>query len=183
MRRDDGISQASASTGSSTAWSRVVVRAVAPTSAVTASVAVVAKARSSAVKWDEVRLLSTDVPNGGFETAAGSAVADWTVRPASAEGVMHYADEHGGGASVEIAGNPDEPGSITSARIPVFPNVTHDFSAHVRPVRGASRMTVDWFDDLGRLVLSSPHDVTAPANTWSGSASPPPPLTRRPRRR
>ncbi|WP_353951828.1 hypothetical protein V6K52_19740 [Knoellia sp. S7-12] len=161
------IAQVSAATGTSSAWSRVTAQAAAPAEAVTATVLIIADDRTSAVKWDEVRLLSTDVPGSGFEGNRGNAVDDWTVRSMQGDRVRLSPDAHTGTAAIEISGRNSQESAATSARVPVFPDVTHNFSAWVRPVRGVSRLNIDWFDTQGRLVRSSPHNVSAPTGEWS----------------
>ena len=75
------------STGGATVWSRLSTRATAPTTAVSATILLVADGGGAAVYWDEVRFLSTELTDGGFEGVGAGSDAHWTVHSTSPDQV------------------------------------------------------------------------------------------------
>lgn len=159
------VARAATPTRTSGVWSRVSTHVLVPKSATHATAMVEAEDASSAVAWDEIRLLSSTVPNGDFEAAGGSsAPPGWTVRADSREDARTVSTSHSGQRGVEISGAAS---SATSSRIPVFPDVSHRFAGWVQQISGQARARVDWYDADGAVVRSTSRVFSAPHGEWS----------------
>ncbi len=160
------------STGASMVWSRVEVHGTAPAAARSVVVQVSsANAAVSTVWWDAIGIISPSVANPSFESAATStaAVPGWSrATTGGASATVTSAQARLGSHSLHIADRTTR-GSVLvrSARIEVFPGVSHDLRAWVRPAGGSLTQTIRWYDSARRLVRAQSYAVSGRLNSWS----------------
>ncbi|MER7073758.1 hypothetical protein [Terrabacter sp. NPDC000476] len=160
------------STGAAMVWSRVEVHAKAPAAA--RSVVVQVSSSNAAVStlwWDSISVISPAVVNAGFESvptatapvpgwsrfASGGATAGVTTSQSRlGSRSLHLADRTTAGFAL-----------VRSAKVRVFPAVSHDVRAWVRPTAGALTETVRWYDSAQRLVRSQGYSVSGRLNAWN----------------
>ena len=151
-------------------WSRLTVRATAPTGAVRA-VAEMSSATTttSQVWWDAVQLLRIGILNSGFETAptSGSLTGWTTTAPRGTSVTTTTATARLGQHSLSTVDSSTSAAlKVVSSRIPVFPAVAHTMRAWVRPTSGAFVITVRFLDSSLATVSSTKVDARKPAGVW-----------------
>ncbi|HET7399828.1 MAG TPA: hypothetical protein VFJ94_15025 [Intrasporangium sp.] len=159
-------------TGATMVWSRVETHAAAPATATTASIEVSsASASLSQAWWDGVYAIAPAVGNSSFETAPTSTapVPGWTTAVSGGASLaVTTAQARLGTKSLQVSDATTAGATnVTSALTPVFPNVTHDVRAWVRPTAGSLALTVRWYDRDKSLISTRSVPVAKPLNTWS----------------
>jgi hypothetical protein len=160
------------STGASMVWSRVEVHATAPAAARTVVIQVSSSAASvSTVWWDAIGIITPVISNSGFEsTATASAPVPgwWSVATGGASATVTTTQARLGSHSLHIADRTTSGYALArSARTPVFPGVSHDVRAWIRPSAGSLIQTIRWYDGSGRLVDHQSDRVSGRLNTWT----------------
>lgn len=157
-------------TGARMIWSRVETRAVAPSTATTASIDIAtSSATLSQAWWDGVGVIRPDLPNGGFEaTSTSVSVPGWTVSaPSGTSAVISTAQARTGRRSLLLTDASSTAGvSATSSAVPVFPGVTHSLRVWVRPTSGAFVATVRFLDAARHVVRSERVDIRKGLLAW-----------------
>ncbi|MFC7597463.1 hypothetical protein ACFQU3_19250, partial [Terrabacter sp. GCM10028922] len=158
-------------TGAVSVWSRVEVRAVAPAGAVSAAIEVSSYSTSiSKVTWDTMSLIRPGVTNSGFETVGPvGTIPGWTISTAtSTSAYLSTGAARTGTRSTRLVDS-STTGLVrtTSTPAPVFPGVTHDLRAWIRPTGGAHALTLRWLRADKTVTATKRIDVSKARDTWS----------------
>lgn len=158
-------------TGAVSVWSRVEVRAVAPAGATSAAIEVSSYSTNiSKVTWDTMSLIRPDVTNSSFETVGLiGTIPGWTVSAGSGTSAyLSTGATRSGRRSVRLVdGSTTGLVRTTSAASPVFPGVTHDLRAWIRPSGGSHTVTVRWLRADRTVSATKRIDVSKARDTWS----------------
>ena len=160
------------STGAAMVWSRVEVHATAPSAARSVVLQVSSStAAVSRVWWDAIGIISPAVANAGFESSptSTSPVPGWSRYASGGASVgVTTSQAHVGSRSLHLADRTRTGATLArTSYVPVFPNVTHDVRAWLRPTAGSFTMTVRWFDAAKRPVGTKSFTVSGRMSTWN----------------
>ena len=160
------------STGASMVWSRVEVHGTAPAAARSVVIQVSSSnAALSTVWWDGIGIISPAVVNPSFESAATASVPvpGWSrATTGGASATLTTAQARLGSRSLHIADRTTSGYALArSARVEVFPGVSHDVRAWVRPTAGSLTQTIRWYDSARRMVGYQSFRVGGRVNTWN----------------
>jgi hypothetical protein len=153
-------------------WSRVYVRAKAPTGAVAVTVEISSsRAGVGTAWWDTVEMQVSGVANSGFEAAADptTPARDWALSaPAGTSIVRSTADSVLGRHSLET--RDDSTTALVTARTTpkrVFPGAAQSVRIWLKPTSGQFTATVRFYDAAMRQVWTSTETIRKSDGRWN----------------
>lgn len=152
-------------------WSRVVVRAVAPPDAKTATVVIASStADTSEAWWDAISAITPYLPNSSFEDAGTPAAPalGWYTAVGTGTSITQATAYSKTGRRSILVKDASTVGStvLQTPRVPVFPGVDHTIRFWMRPMTGTFTLSAKWFTASGAYISGQSQSLSYAPGDW-----------------